>query len=35
MEGRTKQFDGLTGLTLTPPPLFYDRSTPLDLETKI
>jgi len=37
MEGKTnvsmrlKQFDGLTWLKLTPPPLFYDRSTPLCL----
>ena len=35
MEGKTnisrhlKQFDGLTWLILTPPTLFYDRSTPL------
>jgi len=25
---RLKQFDGLTWLTPTPAPLFYDRSTP-------
>jgi len=31
---RLKQVDGYNWLTPTPPPLFYDRSTPLDRSEK-
>ena len=40
MEGKTnfsrrlKQFDGLTWLTMTPPPIFNDRSTPLVMQIR-